>query len=460
MVIALTGRKTWPNQGILPILTYVFGRLSLNWASRPKKRQNELHQMPIVLLDSPDPPDKRQRLLKRRGDEFRSHGKRQLRRSSDVRAMNSLQERPSAPVITMEDAPSSSESPEHSDYSSYHSPSVKVWERDSFSPPGNESQSNNVERGPPSSSNNRGYTQAHLNSLERAVAGRTDNVKQEELAENDRAFAQLPGPRVAQLSSANESLRMSHIARIPEELSDCLSAAYLTRVYVNLPIFDLSDFKSAYLASKTGECVADTCGSFGEMWNTIFLLSSVTLNTGPDAELLPLFSEARKLTGFIEGHGDPWSAIQFYILQCQYLIAVGEPRRAWSLIGFALRTAQTLGLHSKTQGVDVYNRKRRELARKLWHSAIIMERMISLQIGIFPQTPGPFRVPLPTHLDTDYIDLISRRDFNKGVERPSTIEFLGTCARLYSHVEDILAVEDELRIRKMAVLRRNYDPST
>lgn len=88
-------------------------------------------------------------------------------------------------------------------------------------------------------------------------------------------------------------------------------------------------------------------------------------------------------------------------------MATSDIKLAWTLIGYALRMAQTMGLYSKTQGVDMNSRKRRELARKLWHSAVMVERMISLQVGLSPQTPNPFWVPLPTHLDTDYIDAIT-----------------------------------------------------
>lgn len=38
--------------------------------------------------------------------------------------------------------------------------------------------------------------------------------------------------------------------------------------------------------------------------------------------------------------------------------------------------------------------------------------------------------------------------FRTGADRPSMIEFLTACTRLYSHVEDIQAIENELRVRQ------------
>ncbi|RJE23842.1 fungal specific transcription factor [Aspergillus sclerotialis] len=282
-----------------------------------------------------------------------------------------------------------------------------------------------------------------MTRLERAVAERTDNIKDEELAESSQIR-----PQTLEVSRHPVSLESTEEdgMRVPNKLSDRLMAAYLCQEYVNLPIFDLSDFKSAYEASRASGAVNGGSNLFNKILNIIFSFSSLSMHEVHDADELPPLNEAGKLTSFADNDDDPWETLQSYILQSQYFNATGDPRVAWTLIGIALRTAQTLGLQSKTQGLDVYNRKQRELARKIWHSAIMMERMLSLQIGILPQTPNPFRVPLPSHLDTDYIDSISGKRPNTSAERPSIIEFLSACARLYSNVEDILAIEDEIRI--------------
>lgn len=315
--------------------------------------------------------------------------------------------------------------------------------RQSFSHQGQRSQANGIRQGPDTLSNDTEHDQAHLTRLERVVAERTDNIKDEELAESSQIR-----PRTSDVSRPAVSLDSTEedAARGPNKLSDRLMATYLCQEYVNLPIFDLSDFKSAYEASRSAEAVSDSSSPFNRILNILFSLSSLSMHEIHDADELPPLNEAGKLTNLADNDGDSWETLQSYILQSQYFNATGDPKMAWTLIGIALRTAQTLGLQSKTQGLDVYNRKQRELARKLWHSAIIMERMLSLQIGILPQTLNPFRVPLPAHLDTDYVDSISGKRPSTGAERPSIIEFLSACARLYSNVEDILAIEDEIRI--------------
>lgn len=396
-----------------------------------------------MLLDSPAPPSKRRRLQSPHGDSVESDESPHVRDSADIRGLRARQERQFSSTIPMHGTVRA-EPVEDSDYT----PSIEDWQRDFFTPPGRGPNAENLEWNPACSPKDRQHDEAYLAKLDRVVAERTDNVKQEELAENDPGSRQPPVPRRAPRgSSANGPFSTTCIANIPKGLSDRLVSAYLTREYVNLPIFDLSEFKSAYEASRAGENATNTPGSFRETLNIVFSVASLSLSTITDTELLPSFNQGRKPTPLIDDPDDPWTTIQSNILQCQYLSATGDPRLAWNLIGFAIRMAQTLGLHTKTQGLDVCNRKRRETARKLWHGAIIMERMISLQVGIAPQTPNPFRVPFPTHLDTDYVDAISGRTSTTDVERPSMIEFLTACARLYAHVEDILAIEDELRIR-------------
>lgn len=327
-----------------------------------------------------------------------------------------------------------------------YSPNVRLWQRHSLTHSSLGPLADGIRRRAPSTSNDRQLEQAHLARRDRAVAERTGVVKQEEMAGSNQD--QLQVSEVPRQLSAHKQSSADGLPRVPKELSDRVIAGYLTREYVNLPIFDLQDFKSAYEASKADENAGPESSPFQEVLKIIFSFSSLSIKTvGPNG-VLPSFDNGRKLAGFVDYDGDLWATLQSYILQCQYLNATGDPRKAWNLIGFALRTAQTLGLHSKTRWLDVYNRKQRELSRKLWHSAILMERMISLQIGILPQTPNSSQLLLPTHLDTDYIDTISGGDHRTGVERPSMIEFLLACARLYSNVEDILAIEDEMRIRQ------------
>lgn len=413
----------------------------LDCYSGGKKRRST----PIVLSDTPAPPNKKQAVPIFYENGIAFHGIPRARHSLDLRSMRQRKQ-PSrsslhVPIRNPEPLEDLTDSPHTGNE---QRPSLVHRLRGS--------RADSLGWRPASASCNRQLDQAHLARLERVVIERTGDVKQEEMAENGPDPSQVPGfPR--QLSAQDQS-KANGLVSNRKECSDRLIAAYLRREYVNLPIFDLQDFKAAYEACSAGENVREELTPFHGVLSIIFSFSSLSINTSNDVELLPSFDQGRNLPRFVDYGGDRWATLQSYILQCQYFNAIGDPRMAWNLVGFALRTAQSLGLQSKTQGPDVSSRKQRELARKLWHGAILMERMISLQIGISPQTPNPSRVPLPIHLDTDYVDAISGGNPRCGVERPSMIEFFSACARLYSNVEDILAIEDEMRVRQVGCVAK------
>jgi hypothetical protein len=283
--------------------------------------------------------------------------------------------------------------------------------------------------------------------LQRAVEERTGRVKDEEFG-GDSLLMQIPNftngvlqPSVCKSNAENPPVCLT------QDIADRLVASYISREYANMPILDLTEFQSAYEAARAEPDIGAGPSSFHGILNTIFSLSGLSMSDVSDDDVAGLFNRGQIISKEMEKGGSLRERIQSLILQSQYLYATGNPKLAWMFIGFAIRMAQVLGLHSKIGGQDARGRRDRELARRLWHSAIILERMIALQIGLPPQTSNPLKVPLPTHMDEDYIDLISGRVPAANAERPSLIEFLTACARLYSHVEDILAWDDELRMQ-------------
>ena len=311
-----------------------------------------------------------------------------------------------------------------------------------------EFEAGKAKKRPSTSPDKRRHDQAPSAKPERVVDKGTSDLQRDPRMKSDRAVSQSPkSTRAPPRAPVDESTGKSRTQHVPKEISDRLVDTYLMREYVNLPIFDLSEFMSAYEAASSDRGAHEKPRQFHGILDIIYNFSSLISDATIDTKQLPAFNRRLSLVDSARSDGDPWITVQFYILQSQYLNATGDPRLAWAVAGIALRTAQGMGLDMKAQGWDKRNRKERELARKLWHCAIIVERMTSLQIGKPPQTTNPFQVPMPVHLDTDYIDTLFGREAEAGVERPSMIEFMTACTRLYTHVEDIMAIENELRIR-------------
>ncbi|PKY08712.1 hypothetical protein P168DRAFT_278274 [Aspergillus campestris IBT 28561] len=288
---------------------------------------------------------------------------------------------------------------------------------------------------------------SRLRQLQRVVGERTGDIKAEEPLEDGAFCSPIMSPPGEDPSSAKGPTRRDFPVHLTQELADSLIHIYLTREYANLPIFDLAHFRSAYEAAKTGRETGSSTDTFHGILNVIFAISGWNSHQMDFADVDRFFAHGKNLAPGIVQPGNQWEHIQSSLLQSHYLYATGKLQSAWSVIGSTIRIAQTQGLHLKTGGRDVVERRDRDLARRLWHSAMIIERMLALQLGIPPQTPNPLRVPLPMHSDTDYLDAISEKQPRAHAERPSTIEFLTACARLYCHVEDIMAWEDESRVQ-------------
>ncbi|KAE8371175.1 fungal-specific transcription factor domain-containing protein [Aspergillus bertholletiae] len=296
---------------------------------------------------------------------------------------------------------------------------------------------------------NDGDVQAsQVTRLQRAVEERTGRVKDEDLTDSIPLLTQIPmftnGVIQPSVSRANGEDLPVHLS---QEMADRLILSYLAREYANLPILDLSEFQTAYETTRTEQDIAAAPSSFHGLLNTIFSLAGLNRSDVNDEIVTSLFNRGQRMSRDMENSGSLCGRIQSYILQSQYLYATGNSRLAWMFIGFTIRMAQVLGPYFTAGVQDTRGRRNRELARRLWHSAMILERMIALQLGLPPQTSDPLKVPLPTHWDTDYTDFISGGNPAVTADRPSLVEFLTACARLYSHVEDVLAWEDELRMQ-------------
>ena len=92
--------------------------------------------------------------------------------------------------------------------------------------------------------------------------------------------------------------------------------------------------------------------------------------------------------------------VQSLLLMGQYLQSTEWPHRCWVVIGLAIRVSQGLGLHlpNTTKGFGYMDR---ELARRLWHGCVFMDRVVSMTLGrpLMINREDAHIVPLPQPID-------------------------------------------------------------
>lgn len=106
----------------------------------------------------------------------------------------------------------------------------------------------------------------------------------------------------------------------------------------------------------------------------IFALGSIAIDPYFDAS--DYFNTAQRLLRLGSLGPDSFSTIQAHILASQYLIAIHNFHAAWKSIGLAIRIAESLRLHLGSGSQHLEDRVDRELARRLWHSCILLERLV------------------------------------------------------------------------------------
>ncbi|KAF3480191.1 fungal specific transcription factor domain-containing protein [Arthroderma uncinatum] len=287
---------------------------------------------------------------------------------------------------------------------------------------------------------------AWLDELNEAISHRTDVSKPGYSNQAKRELA-----RLAQIRKDNPGLvkvrpDAKDLSLPSRQVTDRLLAAYLTREYVNLPIFHLPAFHTKYTGLWANEGFSDDTGIFHGILNVMFALGCLVTDPNSHVDASMYFIRAQRLIRLGSLEGDSLTTIQAYIIASQYLIAINNFQSAWKSIGVAIRVAETLRLHLGSGSQHFEDRVDRELARRLWHSCILLERTIALNLGTnMIVTPRSFQAPLPTPLENEYVDVIFGGKPLVASERPSIIEFFTVSTRLMERYEDIVAVQEELR---------------
>jgi hypothetical protein len=210
-----------------------------------------------------------------------------------------------------------------------------------------------------------------MKELQQAICHRTDTLKpgssnetRYELERLNRLHDSTPGPKIAVTDSDDLYLPGRKLAKK-------LTSYYFSNEHVNLPIFDRTSFQVKYAAiwSDSGDLIA-----FRGALNTIFALVTRAQSPESKRDAAKYFMRAQRIIhlGGLEG----WDIgyVQAYILMSQYLVAVNSLDTAWKSIGIAIHIAQSLRLHLHSGTQHLSSRHDRELARKVWHCCIIMER--------------------------------------------------------------------------------------
>ncbi|KEF56612.1 uncharacterized protein A1O9_06801 [Exophiala aquamarina CBS 119918] len=72
------------------------------------------------------------------------------------------------------------------------------------------------------------------------------------------------------------------------------------------------------------------------------------------------------------------SLVQMLLVSGVYLQSTRYASRCWNVIGLAIRTAQSLGLHLDVAKYRPENQLNKEMARRIWHTCLVLDKSVAL----------------------------------------------------------------------------------
>jgi hypothetical protein len=161
-------------------------------------------------------------------------------------------------------------------------------------------------------------------------------------------------------------------------MADSLMQVYWDYVFPLYPFLIPDEMKKEYEKIWSGNGLEYDENMLMCTLNVIFALASQLADFVPPTERETsadvFFSRAKGLFQFNLWDTGSTGLIQCLLLMAQYLQSTDSAHQCWIVTGLAIRNAQSLGLHLPQTINRLQTFRERQLARKIWHGCILMDR--------------------------------------------------------------------------------------
>ncbi|KAL5051329.1 hypothetical protein BDW71DRAFT_214261 [Aspergillus fruticulosus] len=230
----------------------------------------------------------------------------------------------------------------------------------------------------------------------------------------------------------------------PRKTADNLMNVYWHYVFPLYPLVDSIHLREEYSRIWTGDPLHCDENMLMCIINVIFALAcqlaDFIVPEEREASAAAFFSRAKDLLHFNLWDSGSAALIQCLLLMAQYLQSTNSAHQCWIVTGLAVRNAQSMGLHLPQTIARFHSPQEQQLARKIWHGCVLMDRVISMTFGrpamISKASCGS--VPLPATVDEEYIASASGSGVEQPANQPSIMAFYAKSLELYDILNDIL----------------------
>jgi hypothetical protein len=166
----------------------------------------------------------------------------------------------------------------------------------------------------------------------------------------------------------------------PRKMADSLLEVYWDYVFPLYPFFIPAQMKSEYAKIWTGDKLEYDENMLMCTLNVMFALASQLADFVPpkerEASADAFFSRAKDLFQFNLWDTGSAGLVQCLLLMAQYLQSTDSAHQCWIVTGLAIRNAQSLGLHLPETIARLQSFQEQQLARKIWHGCVLMDRYV------------------------------------------------------------------------------------
>uniref|UniRef100_A0A0B7JZM6 Xylanolytic transcriptional activator regulatory domain-containing protein n=2 Tax=Bionectria ochroleuca TaxID=29856 RepID=A0A0B7JZM6_BIOOC len=237
-------------------------------------------------------------------------------------------------------------------------------------------------------------------------------------------------------------------------LADSLLRDYYDLVWVILPVHDWTIFREAYNSVWLGNPGSISEHDFHCMLNVAFALGSqFSRNIHPRQRR----DIGQKFWDRAQALFNPYLHFEASLERVQCLLMMGlflqstcESHQCWMTIGSAVRMAQSLGLHLSSSSKDNDGARKVQIARRVWHGCVFMDRVLSMTFGRPSMIANWLSdaVPLPLMIDDDYLDMVNESSAVRPDGKPTEVAFFVKSLELYRITNNSLL---ELYIRPLEI---------
>lgn len=164
----------------------------------------------------------------------------------------------------------------------------------------------------------------------------------------------------------------------PRRTADRLVGVYWLYADPLYPFLDRKKWEDTYESIFTGTPITSDERIFVATLNAIFALSTQLVESlesdQRDSTSDAYFHKAQELLDLNLWDPRSLELVQCLLLMSQYLQSSSCPHQTWMVVGAAVRTAQSLGLHLPETSAEVEDGRERELWRRVWYGCVLMDR--------------------------------------------------------------------------------------